>query len=287
MAEGNGFAEGVVTGMATDRGNYGYGVPMVPAVPAYGYGGNYGGGCGGFGGCGDWVWIIILFALFGNGFGFGGDGVGGSFPWLLQGQNNTDNNVNAGFNHAATQSALSGIQNDITTGFSNAEVAACNRALASQEANYQNVITGLQQNFAMQQAFSNCCCENRLGIADLKATILQENCADRAVLSDGVRDIITNATANTQKILDTLCQDKIDAKNEKIADLERQLTMANLNASQIAQTAQLRAGQNAEVDALYNRLMNCPVPSVPVYGRQPIFTCSNAGCGCGCGNTTL
>ena len=45
-----------------------------------------------------------------------------------------------------------------------------------------------------------------------------------------------------------------------------------------------KAVSEAEVDALYNRLSNCPVPSVPVYGRQPIFTCNN---GCGCGNNGL
>ena len=76
-----------------------------------------------------------------------------------------------------------------------------------------------------------------------------------------------------------MCQDKIDAKNEKIADLERQLSMANFAASQVAQTAQIRAGQVEEIDAMYNRLKNCPVPSTPVYGTQPIFT--NSGCPCG------
>ena len=57
--------------------------------------------------------------------------------------------------------------------------------------------------------------------------------------------------------------------------------MADLRASQTAQTAQILAGQTAEVDALYNRLSNCPVPSTPVYGRVPIFTCSGNGYGCG------
>ena len=133
----------------------------------------------------------------------------------------------------------------------------------------------------MGSRFDDCCCENRLGIANLTSTILAENCADRAALSDGVRDIITNQTANTQRILDQLCNDKIDAKNEKITDLQRELLMKDLQASQIQQTATLRLGQEAEVDALYNRLNNCPVPTTPVYGRTPIFTCNNNGCGCG------
>jgi hypothetical protein len=60
--------------------------------------------------------------------------------------------------------------------------------------------------------------------------------------------------------------------------------MATMQASQTAQTAQILAGQAAEIDGVYNRLKNCPVPTTPVYGNQPIFTCPqqvNSGCGCG------
>lgn len=274
MAEnGNGFAEGVVTGMATnDRGGYGYGYPVMPMYPAY----NYGGGMGGYGFGGDWIWIIVLFALLGGGFGgmgMGGYGGMGMFPWLLAGQTNTDNNVNSNFNSAALSSKLDSISNQL-----------CSNELNTLQTAYENQITTLQQSFAQQQAFNNCCCENRLGIADLKATVISENCADREALSNGIRDIISAQTAGTQRVLDQLCADKIDAKNEKIADLERQLTMANLAASQTAQTARILAGQTAEVDALYDRLNNCPVGTVPVYGRQPIFSCNNNGCGCGNNN---
>jgi len=100
-----------------------------------------------------------------------------------------------------------------------------------------------------------------------------------------LKDVLAANTASTQRILDQLCQDKIDEKNDTISQLRQELLYARGQASQDVQTATLRAGQVAEVDALYNRLSNCPVPSVPVYGRQPIFTCggNNAGCGCGCG----
>lgn len=279
------FAEGVVTGMATnDRGGYGYPYPVMPMYPAYG--GGYGSGFGNsFGG--DWIWIIVLFALFGNG-GFGGFGGGnGMFPWLLAGQTNTDNGVQTGFNQAATASTLAGIQNSITTGFSNAEVASCNRAIDSLQTAYNNQIASMNQNFAMQSAFDKCCCENRLGTADLKATVISENCADREALSNGIRDIISAQTAGTQRILDQLCNDKIDAKNEKIADLQRELQMADIKASQIAQNAFISQGFANEVDQLYNRLSNCPVPTTPVYGRTPIFTCPTSNSTCGCGGTNF
>lgn len=279
MAE-NGFAEGVVTGMATnDRGGYGYGYPMMPVMPYYGGFGGMGGYGGGYGFGGDWIWIIVLFALLGNG-GFGGSFGGGmgAFPWLLASSNNTDNNVNAGFNQAATAASLAGIQNSITTGFSNAEVASCNRAIDNLQTAYQNQIASMNQNFAMQQAFDNCCCENRLGLANLNSTILSENCADRAAVTDGVRDILANQTANTQRILDQLCNDKIDAKNEKIADLERQITMANLAASQTAQTAALIADNNAQTRDLITRIAPYPIPAYEVgnpYGYRNGCNCDN------------
>jgi hypothetical protein len=140
--------------------------------------------------------------------------------------------------------------------------------------------------------FSDCCCENRLGIADLKYTVATENCADRTQSMQNTRDIIDAQTNGTRAILDKLCQLELDgvkaqveAKNDRIAELNTQLNMATLRESQAAQNAFIQQGFSNEVDQLYNRLSSCPVPSTPVYGRTPIFTCpqnQNTGCGCGC-----
>lgn len=236
----------------------------------------YGGGYGGFGGFGngDWSWIIVLFlfALMGGGWngdfggGFGGDG---AFPWLLNGQAGINANTNAGFDNAAVGAQLNGIQNAITTGFSTSEVADCNRAM-----NLNNTL------FDMQMAQQQCCCDNRASIADLKYTIATEACADRAAVTDALREVLTANTAATQRVLDQLCQDKIDEKNETISQLRQELMFSRGQASQDVQTARILAGQTAEVDALYDRLSNCPVPTTPVYGRQPIFTCQGNSCGC-------
>ena len=174
----------------------------------------------------------------------------------------------------------------VNNGFSNAEISANSRQIANMQQAFNNQIATLQGFNGVTSQLADCCCENRLGIANLNSTILAENCADRAALADSLKDVLINQTANTQKILDTLCQDKIDAKNEKILDLQRQLDMADLKASQIAQNAFISQGFANEVDALYNRLSNCPVPSTPVYGRTPIFTCNNNGCGCGFNTTS-
>ena len=169
--------------------------------------------------------------------------------------------------------------------FANAEVADNARQIANMQQAFNSQITTLQGFNTVNTALCNASAENRLGQANLTATILSENCADRQALNEGVRDIIANQTASVQRILDQLCQDKIDEKNDRIRDLERQLSMADLKASQVAQNAFIAQGFSDEVDALYNRLNNCPVPSTPVYGRTPIFTCNN-GCGCSGFNTT-
>ena len=267
----------------TDR-NYGFGYPVFP------YGGGYGNG--GFGNGSDWLWIILLLALFGgfngNGNGFGG-GFNNDYAWLSNGQKEIMQNTNEGFNTLHLSNQVEGVRDGIyglsnqlcnccadmnqtvSNGFYNAEIAANSRQMAD-----------MQQNFALSTQVANASADNRLGIAGLNSTIISENCADREALSNGIRDIISNQTAATQRILDQLCNDKIDAKNEKIADLQRELQMADLKASQIEQNAFIAQGFSNEVDQLYNRLSNCPVPSTPVYGRTPIFTCNG---GCGCGNT--
>ena len=233
-----------------------------------------------WGGDGSW-WIILLFLCLFNG-GWGGNAGNGNFcggngfvPYYLA--NNTDAGVQRGFDTAAISNQLSGIQSAISGGFANAEVAECNRAMADLERSFasQTAITSGLTNLTSQLA--SCCCENRLATANLSALVQSENCADRAALSDGIRDIITSQTMSTQRILDQMCNDKIDAKNERIADLERQLTMANLAASQTAQTAQLLADNSRQTVALEQYLNPVPVPAYIVANPN----CCNNTCGCG------
>ena len=250
--------------------------------------------------------------------------LGYDFPWLLNGQNGINNNVNDGFRDAqlhdsvtsvrdgvsnlATQlcgccgdiqmgmaNGFAGVQNSLCQGFAGttAAVTAAQNGITQQL--YSNELASLNRSFSEQTAntqgfrdvqsqLAQCCCDNRLATNDLKYTIATENCADRAALSDGIRDILAATQAQTQTILDKMCQDKIDEKNDQIAQLRQEVLFARGQASQDVQTARILAGQTAEVDALYNRLDQCPVGTTPVYGRQPIFTCgcnNNTGCGCG------
>ena len=261
---------------------------VMPVAPMYG-GNNSGFGSGCFGG--DWAWIILLLLLAGNGWGngfgggFGGDGV---MPYLWNTQ--TQNDVNRGFDTSSLSGQLNGIQSAITNGFASAEVANCNRAMDSMQTAYNNQIASMNQRFAdmgtINQGFNNvsaqlanCCCENRLAVANLGSDIAREACADRQAVSDGVKDILANQNSGIQRILDQMCSDKLDAKNERIADLERQLTMANLAASQTAQTSRLLADNAAQTVALEQYLNPVPVPAYIV--QNPNCCAQNFGCGCG------
>ena len=279
--------------MALTDENGGMGTTML--VQPSGIGGGFGND--GFMGGNGW-WILILFILLGGwngGFGgFGGGVDGGLYPWM-----NNSQNINNGFRDQMLGTQISGIQNSITSGFGDVATALCGgfagvnasingaqNAIAQQL--YGNQIADLERSFAAQTAttagltgiqgqLAQCCCENRAATADLKYTVATEACADRAALNDGV-----------QKIMDKLCALELDGVKGQLAaaqrenlGLQNQLNMAAMRESQTAQNAFIQQGFSNEVDQLYNRLNTCPVPTTPVYGRTPIFTCNNGGCGCG------
>lgn len=283
-----------------DEGGNGF---YMPVAPAYAGGGN-----GGFGNSwgGDWGWIILLLLLAGNGgwgMGFGG-GFGGAgnmmlgydFPWILTGQQNINSNTNGGFRDAMLNDGITSIRDGIgnlstqlCNGFAGVNATVNSTAANAETAANARAIANMQQLYGLSSQFADCCCENRLGIADLKYTVATENCADRAALSDGIRDVIANQTAGVQRILDKLCDQELQAERRDNANLRSELMYARGQASQIEQTAALRAGQQAAVNSLVTELRSCPIPAQPVYGNQPIFQCSgpawnNSGCGCGCGN---
>ena len=274
------------------------------AYPVF-YGNNGGFGNGGFLGS-EGIWAILLFAMiFGNGgwgnggFGFGGNSFDNGYAWLSNGQKEIMNNTNNGFDTLHLSNQIEGVRDGVygisnqlcnstadvvsavNNGFSNAEIANNSRQIANMQQAFNSQIATLQGFNGLQKSLDTCCCENRLATCQTQNIVQNEANATRFADANNTRDIITNATSNTQAILDKLCQLELDGKQDRINELERQLAQADLRASQTAQNAFIAQGFANEVDQLYNRLSNCPVPSTPVYGRTPIFTCNN---GCGCGN---
>ena len=300
----------------TDNGNN----MFMPVAPAYG--GGYGNGGGFFGG--DWAWILLLLLIGGNGWGFGGGfggmmmpwmmgmgaGLGGFgmdylYPWLNNSQHISDgfrdqqlntqigdlrSDVNRGFGDVQLGIAGlgrqicetgNGITQAVNSGFSAAEIAANGRQMAN-----------MQTQFGIQSAIQGGAASTAAGIADLRYTVATENCADRTQAMQNTRDIIDSQNRVGQSILDKLCQLEIDgvrrelaAEQRENANLRSDLMYARGQASQVEQTAQLRANQATVANQLVSELRSCPIPSQPVYGNQPIFNCSgptfgNTGCGC-------
>lgn len=266
----------------------------MPVAPAYN-----GGGMGDmFGGNSGWWIILFLIVLMGgwgnNGWG-NGNGANGTFPWIMSGQANAYSDVQRGFDQSAVISGINGVHDAVTSGFAgvqqglcsgfagvNATVNGAQNALAQQL--YGNEIANLNRSFAEQTANTQGFNSVNSGIADVRYTLATEGCATRANETQNTQALLTAVQSGVQSIKDQLCQDKIDSKNDEIAQLRQTIAMKDLAASQTAQNAFIAQGFTKEVDDLYTRLSNCPVPSTPVYGRTPIFTCGGNACGCGGNN---
>lgn len=241
------------------------------------------------------------------------------YPWMNQSQqindgfreqmlNSNVNSIRDGISSLSTQlcgatadvqqslcNGFAGVNATVNGGFANAETAANARQIANMQQAFaaQTAVTQGMNDIGM--SLQNCCCENRANIADLKYTVATENCADRAALSDGLKDLTMANYANSQSILnainngiqsikDDLCADRLDAERRENQNLRSELMYARGQASQVEQTAQLRTSQATVANQLVAELRSCPIPAQPVYGNQPIFTCpQSAGCGCGNG----
>lgn len=290
--------------MALNNGN-GTDTTML-VTPSYGM--PYGGGNGLFGGGDSWLGILFLIALCNGGFGFGGGFGGGygnmmlgyDFPWLLNGQNGINNNVNGGFRDAQLHDSITSVQSaisalatqlcqccgdmryDMANGFNgvNNSIFGAQTALAQQM--NANEIASLNRSFAEQTANAQGFNGVQAGLSDVRYTVAQENCQDRYEAAQNTQNIITALTAGIQSIKDDLCKDRLDAERRENANLRSELMYARGQASQVDQTAQLRASQLAANTALLNELRSCPIPAQPVYGNQAIFTCPQNQNTCGC-----
>lgn len=309
--------------MALNNGN-GTDTTMLVS-PAYGFGGGNGGGM--FGGGDSWLGILFLIALCNGGLGFGGGFGGGfgnmmlgyDFPWLLNGQNQINNNVSDGFRDAQLHDSITSVQNsisalatqlcqccgdmryDMSQGINSVNSNLCNgfngvnnsifgaQTALAQQMN-TNEIANLNRSFAEQTANAQGFNNVQTGLSDVRYTVAQENCQDRYEAAQNTRDIIDSNTRNTQAILDKLCalelagvKGQLEQAQRENTALQNAVNMATMQASQVAQTAEIRASQQAANGVLLNELRNCPIPTQPVYGSQPIFTCPqnvNSGCGC-------
>lgn len=213
------------------------GIPVnMPVMPA-----SYGGGFGDLGGSGWWIILLFLFAGgFGNGFGFGGNNVAGFANADLQ----------RGFDQSAVMTGISGLQNSITSGFGDVATALCG-GFAGVNANISNgfaqaeigenarQMANMNQMFGLSNQLSQCCCDNRMATVQTQNIVQSEGAATRLAIQQ-----------QTQAILDKMCQNEIDTLKTRNLDLQNSLNMANLAASQTAQTATILAALTTTTPAV-------------------------------------
>lgn len=209
---------------------------------------NYNNNGWGFGGDGAWWILALLFLGYGNG-GFGGFGGGynNGFYGFELGKVATTNDIASGFNNSAVLSSLndlklgqSDLQQTLCQGFNGVNTAILQSANATERG-------FAQTNYNLQ----DCCCKLERGIDSINFNAQKNTC-----------DIIRAGQDNTQRIIDLFTSDKIDSLN-------RELTLAQGQLSQNAQTANI-----------ISALRPTPVPAFPASNLYGYCYCNN-GCGCG------
>ena len=233
---------------------------MVMPVSPMMYGGGYGGN-GMFGGD-NWAWIILLLLIGWGNNGLnnnGGNGGGALYPWM-----NQVDVTNSGFRDQAVLNAIAGVQSGV-------------QGLAAQMCNGFNTaqITSLQGFNQIGTQIGEYGCEARVAACQTQNAIQNEGNMTRFADVNNTRDIISAITTGIQSIKDDLYADRLEDERRENANLRQELMFARGQASQVTQNSTI-------IDGVYNRLSQCPVGCVPVYGEQPIFTCNNSGYGCGC-----
>ena len=231
--------------------------------------GNCNDGGWGFGGMGGWIWIILLFAVLGGGWGgFGGFGGGwGANGAGLQGIV-TRADINEGFMAQDIRAGIRGLEQGLCNGFHDQTVTALQG------------FNGVEKGFnALSHQLSDCCCENRAAIAQVRYDMATQACDTRNLIQNTTRDLIDNANANTRQIMGFLVQDKISA-------LQAENQSLKFAASQAAQNAFITANQEAQTAELIRRLgRDTPMPAYWVNPPTPVQVPYQGGCGCnsGCG----
>lgn len=197
-------------------------------------------------GNGGW-WIILLMLFFCSGNGFGSWGNAGAQAAMTNYATQAD--ITNGFNFNQLQNDIRGVERGLCdTGYENARLMnSATNTIVGQGQRLGEAIA--QVGFNAQQ----CCCETNRNIDNVRYEMSKNTC-----------DITTNATANTQKILDRLCQMEANAKDNTIAQLRSDL-----------QAAQLTLGNNAQTQALIGALKPYPQPAYVV--SSPYATSYNAG----------
>ena len=220
----------------------------------------------------DWAWIIILLLFGWGGRGFGGFGEGGFISGYDAGKLATTNDVAVGFAQNATLNSL----NDLKLGQAGLQQTLCQ--------GFNGVNTSiLTSSNALQSQLADCCCGIQRAIDGVNYNMATNTCSITNAINTATRDVIDNQNANYRAIHDELVANKIEAKNERIAELTQQVNALNLAQSQANQNAYLTATMDANQAELIRRLgRDYPTPSYIVPNPNCCYNTYNTCNSCGC-----
>lgn len=199
----------------------------------------------GFGdGNGWWIILFLLFGMFGwGGYGFGGGYGGGGFNSPAGQGFATRSDIDAALATQGIESGITGIGTQLCNGF-----AGVNSAIAN--LGYQN---------------QQCCCDLKQAIGDVNYNMAAQTNILQNTVNNGFRDVIEAQNAGTQRIIDTITQDKIQSLQTEL------------------QSAQLQLSNAAQTNNIINALRPTPIPAYITCSPYQAATGYNCGCNVGCG----
>ena len=222
------------------------------------------------GGSGGWLGILLLIALLGGGLGFGGFGFGGGGAGLQGMATRAD--INEGFALNNITSGITAIQQgicDATYALTN----AINSGFSATQMGMMQGFNGVERGFCdLSHQLSDCCCENRQAIAQVRYDMATQSCDTRNLIQTTTRDLIDNQNANFRALMDYQINREMREKDAKIAELQNA-------ASQAQQNAYLTAAMDANVATILRRTgHDCPTAAYIVQPPTPVSFPTNA-CG--------
>lgn len=271
---------------------------------------------GGFGGSwSSWIILFLIFGLFGfggfGGFGFGGGfgGYGGSGGANFQGIA-TRADINEGFalnnltngirgiqqgicdSTYALNNSINGLGTTVMQGFHGVDNAVCNLGYQVQQGFNQSNMGFMQGLNTLQSQIADCCCGTQRAIDGINYNLSNSVAALQNALCSSTRDIIEAQNNGTRAILDAYTAQRIEAKDQRIAEQAQTINQLQLSAALAAQNSALTATMDANTATIIRRTGNdCPMPAYVVQPPQPVSFATNCcgqvgfSGGNGCGNS--
>lgn len=225
---------------------------------------------GGFGG-NNWIWILFLWLIWGGAWGNGWNGNNNGGAGFLSNQISNDTGrellMNAIQGNGQSIQSLANLLNTEVNTVQNG-IFTLNNAITS--VGTQVGMSGLQIQNAIQSGNASiasqicqCCCENRLAIANqtnaLQSQIAANQAADQLAVCQQTNTLSTQAERNTRSITDAINAQSVMI-NDKFCDLEKrelQNKIDTLTADNALLRSNINNGEQTKfIDSKFNEIEN-------------------------------